>query len=77
MQAIITKYLGPTNHRGSRIKATAYAGSVTVPFDYSLDTVERHRAAAMALAAKYGWREGAWTYGEMPDGSGFAFVRAD
>lgn len=27
MQAIETKYLGPTNTRGSRIKASAQAGS--------------------------------------------------
>jgi hypothetical protein len=37
-QAIETKYMGPTNTRGSRIKATAAAGSVMVPFDYQLQT---------------------------------------
>lgn len=26
MQAIVTKYLGPTNHRGARIVAKAQAG---------------------------------------------------
>jgi hypothetical protein len=56
--AIKTKYLGPTNYRGSRIKATAMdtwyseerPESVTVPYDYSaLITEETHRQAAMTL----------------------------
>lgn len=29
-QAIVTKFLGPTNYRGSRVKATCQAGSVTI-----------------------------------------------
>ena len=58
MRAIITRYLGPTNHRCSRIKASAgRAGSITVSWDYSLpDNVSaNHRAAAMALMHKLGW----------------------
>ncbi len=35
-QAIITKYMGPTNSRISRIKATAWGGSVTVPYTHDL-----------------------------------------
>ena len=54
-QAITTKYLGPTNHRGSRVKATAEAGSVTVPWDHSLDTELNHFEAAHALCVKFGW----------------------
>ena len=30
MQAIEMQYLGPTNFRGARIKATAQAGSITI-----------------------------------------------
>jgi hypothetical protein len=32
-QAIVTRYLGATDYRGARVKATAYAGSVTLPWD--------------------------------------------
>ena len=38
MQAIETRYLGPTNTRGSRIKATAAAGSITIHYDDALLT---------------------------------------
>lgn len=55
MQAIITKYLGPTDTRGSRIKATAAAGSVTLSYDCALDSDGNHRAAAEALCVKLGW----------------------
>jgi hypothetical protein len=58
--AIETKYLGPTNYRGSRIKATARdtfssderPKSVTVSMDYALDTDANHERAAMALLPK-------------------------
>ena len=58
MRAIITRHLGPTEHRGSRVKASAgKAGAITVSWDYSLPDNERanHRAAALALMAKLGW----------------------
>ena len=71
MQAIVTKYIGPSNHRGSRIKAIAAAGSVTVPFEYGMsheEHEERHQVAAKALCAKFGWP---WDHisGTLPDGS--------
>lgn len=51
--AVETKYLGPTNTRGSRIKATALSGrgkSVIVPYDHALSTTENHeRLAAHVL----------------------------
>lgn len=53
MQAIITKYLCPTNVRGSRYKATCERGSLTVDADYSLDAHENHRAVCDALCAKF------------------------
>ena len=55
MQAIITKYLGPTESRGARVKATAQAGSVTIHWDDALDIEENHDRAAMTLAHKLGW----------------------
>jgi hypothetical protein len=50
MQAIQTKFLGPTNFRGSRIKATCGAGSAIVEWDHSLDPHENHILAAYHLA---------------------------
>ena len=55
-QAIETRYLGPTNTKGARIKATAAAGRATVPYDYELDVPDAHRVAADALIAKMGWQ---------------------
>ena len=67
MQAIVTKYIGPTNVRGSRVKATAQAGSVTLGWDDSMNPDGNHKAAARALAQKYGW-DGEWVSGWTPDG---------
>lgn len=77
MQAIQTKYICPTNYRGSRVKATAQAGSVTLEWDDALDIEENHRAAAQALAVKMGWvgeRYGALIEGGTPDGQGNVYV---
>ena len=68
MQAITTKYIGPANVKGSRVKATAQAGSVTLDWDDSLNSEQNHRIAAEALARKYGWH-GTWISGWLPDGS--------
>lgn len=73
-QAIITKYLGPTNCRGARVKATSQAGSITVPWDYALNPSDNHRVAALAFAAKYGW-EGKWI-GVADLGAGYVWVLA-
>lgn len=67
-QAIVTKYIGPTNSRGARVKATAQAGSVTVPWDYSLSVDDNHARTALRLADKFGWR-GRWIAGALPDGT--------
>ena len=52
MQAIHTKYLGATNTRGGRIKATCDAGTITVPFTYEGSGEDSHRAAKDALCEK-------------------------
>jgi hypothetical protein len=69
MQAIVTKYIGPTNTKGSRIKATASSGSVTVPFDYEGN---EHELAAKQLCDKLGWTFN-HVPGGLPDGS-YAWV---
>lgn len=55
MQAIITKYIGPSNTRGSRVKATCDAGGLIVPWAYELGAEGNHRAAAYALRDKLEW----------------------
>lgn len=73
MQAIVTKYLGPTNHRGARIKATAQAGSITLSWDHALNADDNHQAAASELARRKGWA-GVWVGGWLPSGKGRAFT---
>lgn len=53
MQAIITTYVGPTNWRGSRVKATCERGSITVPWDGNLDTQENHENACRAMCEQF------------------------
>lgn len=73
-QAITTKYLGPTNHRGGRIKATCYGGSVTIPCDHALDGDANHAAAAAKLVTKMGWN-GDWIGGKSPNCDVYYYVR--
>jgi len=56
MQAITTKYLGPTNTKGSRIKASCEAGSITVSYDHELSHCDNHDAACKALLNKLEWK---------------------
>lgn len=72
-QAITTKYLAATDRRGSRIKATARAGTVIVPYDSGLSSTRNHAEAAKALAVKLKW-PGAWLAGGLPGGMGNVFV---
>jgi hypothetical protein len=60
MQAIRTRYFGPTNTRGSRIQAKAEAGAIYVNYDHGLNTKENHKAACDALLFKLKWL---WTHG--------------
>lgn len=74
-QAIVTKYLGPTDHRGSRVSARAAAGRFTIPWDSALDTPANHRKAARGLADRFGWLDlNDLVGGSLPDSSGYAFV---
>ncbi len=75
-QAIETKYLGPTNMRGGRVKARSEAGSVTLSWDHSLNSDANHTKAAQALADKLGWSGDLWGGGH-PDGRGCVFVFAE
>jgi hypothetical protein len=75
-QAIETKYLRATDTKGSRIKASAFGGSITVGYDYELDVSANHRAAASALIAKMGW-SGAYAQGGNAKGDGDVFVKIE
>ena len=56
MVAIVTKYIGPTDYRGSRIKATAGNGqTITIGYDHELSIEKAHRKAAQALCDKMKW----------------------
>lgn len=78
-QSITTRYLGPTNSRGSRIKATARKAShgypaqaLAVPYGHG-STEEEHCRGAKALAEKLGW-SGLWIGGGNIDENGYVFV---
>jgi hypothetical protein len=83
MIAIHTKYFGPTNTRGSRIKAYTcnYFNNnnkgfeVTIPYDYSLSGVDVHFKALKALVAKHNldWNLDFMRYGDSADARGFSF----
>ena len=55
---IVTRYLGPTNHRCSRVKATHQRDSevmwrATLDWDHSLDSTANHQLAAQQLLSKW------------------------
>jgi hypothetical protein len=75
---IVTKYVGPTDTKPGRVKATAGSGrSITLAWDHELNETENHAAAAASLAGKLiDAREGD-TYtlrGGCLHGGGFAFA---
>jgi hypothetical protein len=75
MKAIKTKYLGPTDTRGSRIRACdGDRNCVTVPYPYEArQGEEAHRVAAKALAKKMGWGSRGLRGGWLKSGE-YAFV---
>ena len=57
MKAIKTRYIGPTNTRGSRIKATDEDGNnVTMSYNDALNSDDMHRCAAETLCKKINWK---------------------
>lgn len=64
MQAIVTRFHGPTNSRGSRVTARTDAGRLTVQWDYALGQ-GTHAKAAKALATRLGW-DGEFHEGWLP-----------
>ena len=66
LQAIATRYLGPTNYKGSRVKAYCDAGSITVSWEHALNSFQNHQAAANALLIKLGWETRGLLGGALP-----------
>jgi len=75
MYAIETKYLGPTNSRGSRVQAKNADGKVTLSWDHAKSSDDNHRAAALHLARAQRVA-GNWYGGERADGQGHVYVCA-
>lgn len=73
-KAITTKYIGPTDRRGARIKASDGDGnSLTQSYDYGASDGERHAQVAKALAEKMGW-PGTLIGGSTKQGNVWVFV---
>lgn len=72
-QAIITKFHGPTNTKGDRIKASAAAGYIWHEWNWELNQEGNHRQAMVKLVEKLGW-QGEWIGGGMPDGNSCCWI---
>jgi len=73
MKAIVTKYHGPTNTRGSRITASDEDGNkITISYPYELSGEAVHRKAAQALCDKMKW-SGNLVGGSLKHGYVFTF----
>ena len=72
MKAIETRYIGPTNFKGARIKADDGDGNtLTISYPYELSGEDVHRKAAEGLRDKMHWT------GDLLGGStkrGYVFV---
>lgn len=74
---IETRYLGPTDYRGSRIVVRSTAGRMVVPWDHAIDAAANHDAAAAAYAARQGWEWRAARRGNYPtNAAGYVYSLA-
>lgn len=73
-RAIRTRYLRPTNRRGTRVKAhDDHGNSVTIDYDYDLPRDEVYVKACRLLCEKMGWT-GRLVGGATDPGYVFVFV---
>lgn len=85
MIAIHTRYIGPTNHKGSRIKAYTCNGmgmkgfQATISYPAALNGEKAHFEAVKALVAKnkLDWKLNDMRYGDSADGRGYSFCFAN
>jgi hypothetical protein len=73
MLAIVTKYHGPTDTRGSRVSASVDGRRAVVAYDPALDAEENHRRAMAWLCRKNCW-DAARFFGGSLNGSRWAWV---
>ena len=82
-QAIVTRYVGPTNTKPSRIRASCDRASITISMPYEHSGADSHAVAVRALLAKFAEEDGAesswpsfdrWVCGGMPQSSKDAYV---
>lgn len=75
MQAIQTRFIGPSNVRGSRIKAYSegFPRGVITGYDHALSVEENHDAALKAFVDRREWW-GVWARGAAPDKRGNVYV---
>lgn len=71
--SICSRYLGPTNHRGSRVRVRRTDHrpgdrTLMVSWDYSLDVIENHAAAIAKFVKLWGWDTTDWVVGYAGDG---------
>lgn len=76
MQTITTKYIGPSNTKGSRIKASCEAKSIIRSKDCSLSTDNAHIVVAQELKDAMGW-QGVMIGGHTKEGMIFVFQNSD
>ena len=78
MQTIETKYMGATNYKGSRIKATheGNAQTITTGYNHALNLDENHQYAARQLMHKLKW-DGEMHGGSTKTGMAWVFVSED
>lgn len=74
--AIVTKYIGPTNTKGGRIKATTENGRFSVTIGYPHESHHPYAEAAVALCRKLGWT-GDLIEGGTTNGSVFVFADSE
>lgn len=73
-QAIVCEYVPPTNHREAKIRVTAQAGRVLLPWRDEADADANFERAATTFALDHDWlgspkRHSMLVRGSLPDGS--------
>jgi len=74
---IQTKYLGPTQTKGSRIVAWDGWKRTVVPFQHELDHTDNHLYAALCFVEEHEFDSGIIAGGATADGKGYVFVRGN
>lgn len=75
MKAIITKYHGPTNTRGSRISASDQDGNrISMSYESDLSSENMHDKVAKALCVKMGWTGHSLVRGGFPDSNVYVML---